>query len=165
MDISKQFGFRLNPRVTRRDLLAGTAGAGVAAGLGSLYRSLSAPVENSVEGKVPFYDAYQAGIITPAPASALTVAFDTTARNKDDLARLFKILTQRIAFLMAGGTPPARDPKFPANDSGILGPEVVPDNLTITVAVGDSLFDARYGLRNLKPKRLTEMPSFPNDQL
>lgn len=166
MEISKQSGVKINPRVTRRDLLiGGTAGAGIAAGLGSLYRSSSAPAEDSVERKVPFYGAYQAGIITPAPANALTVAFDTTARNKGELMRLFKTLTQRIEFLMAGGTPPARDPKFPASDSGILGPEVVPDNLTITVAVGDSLFDARYGLGNLKPKRLTEMPGFPNDQL
>ncbi|NJL53364.1 MAG: Dyp-type peroxidase, partial [Hydrococcus sp. SU_1_0] len=58
-----------------------------------------------------------------------------------------------------------RDPHYPPNDSGILGPKVVPDNLTITVAIGQSLFDQRYGLNDLKPKRLSAMGNFPNDQL
>jgi deferrochelatase/peroxidase EfeB len=66
---------------------------------------------------------------------------------------------------MEGGTPPARDPHYPPHDSGILGPKVVPDNLTITVALGQSLFDQRYGLNDLKPKRLSAMGNFPNDQL
>jgi deferrochelatase/peroxidase EfeB len=50
-------------------------------------------------------------------------------------------------------------------DSGILGPVVAPDNLTITVSVGASLFDDRYGLEALKPRRLSRMAGFPNDAL
>jgi deferrochelatase/peroxidase EfeB len=166
MSNSEQFRFRITPRITRRDLLIGMAGAGGAAALASLsYRGLFARAENPAEKVVSFYGIHQAGITTPAPASALVVAFDTTATSRADLTRVFKTLTERIEFLMAGGTPPARDPRYPPNDSGILGPKVIPDNLTITVAIGKSLFDQRYGLSALKPKRLSEMPSFSNDQL
>ncbi|VTN15660.1 Deferrochelatase/peroxidase EfeB precursor [Raoultella terrigena] len=50
-------------------------------------------------------------------------------------------------------------------DSGILGPVDRPDNLTMTVSVGHSLFDARYGLASLAPKKLQKMTRFPNDSL
>ncbi|MEY2858761.1 MAG: hypothetical protein RLZZ74_3074 [Cyanobacteriota bacterium] len=164
--ITKGPELRITPRLTRRDLLLGMVGAGGAAALASLsYRRFFAKADNPAEQAVSFYGIHQAGITTPAPASALVVAFDTTATSRQELSRLFKTLTQRINFLMEGGTPPARDPHYPPHDSGILGPKVVPDNLTITVALGQSLFDQRYGLNDLKPKRLSAMGNFPNDQL
>ncbi|PMB50352.1 hypothetical protein CEN39_18870 [Fischerella thermalis CCMEE 5201] len=91
------------------------------------------------------------------------MSFDVVAKTKEDLVRLFKTLTERIEFLMVGGTPKIVDPKLPPTDSGVLGTKVFPDNLTVTVAVGASLFDNRYGLSNLKPKHLTTMTDFPND--
>lgn len=66
---------------------------------------------------------------------------------------------------MTGGTVVQVDPKLPPTDSGILGPVVTPDNLTITVSVGESLFDERFGLAAVKPKRLIRMVGFPNDAL
>jgi deferrochelatase/peroxidase EfeB len=51
----------------------------------------------------PFYGQHQAGVLTPQQASMMLVAFDVLASDKADLERLFRLLTQRIAFLTKGG--------------------------------------------------------------
>ena len=68
-------------------------------------------------------------------------------------------------FLTQGGQPPALDPKMPPADSGILGPVVSPDDLTITVSLGASLFEDRPWLKPQKPRQLQRMAEFPNDAL
>jgi deferrochelatase/peroxidase EfeB len=125
----------------------------------------NAPESDTLDQSIPFYGQYQPGIVTPRPAAGLVVAFDILARTTSDLERLFRLLTERTAFLMKGGTPPDLDPRFPPSDSGILGPVVPPDNLTITTSVGASLFDDRFGLARSRPKRLQRMVKFPNDAL
>lgn len=113
----------------------------------------------------PFYGTRQSGVVTPQPAAAILVAFNVLASDRADLQRLFRTLTARIAFLTKGGTSASRNPRMPPLDSGILGPEILPDNLTMTVALGASLFDKRFDLADLKPKALTAMERFPNDAL
>jgi deferrochelatase/peroxidase EfeB len=114
---------------------------------------------------VPFHGVHQAGILPVPQRQTLVVAFNVTAQGRGELLDLFQTLTSRARFLTAGGTPPPVGITAPPSDSGILGPEVVPDGLTVTVGVGASLFDDRYGLAARKPARLTTMAPFPNDNL
>ncbi|MGO4286721.1 iron uptake transporter deferrochelatase/peroxidase subunit [Bosea sp. TAB14] len=125
----------------------------------------AAPESDATAQRQPFHGLHQSGIVTPRPATGLVAAFDVAATSLDELDRLLRILTERIAFLMQGGPAPTADPGFPPPDSGILGPVIAPDNLTVTVALGASLFDERFGLSPLKPKRLQRMKRFPNDAL
>jgi len=99
----------------------------------------------------------------PQPQTAV-VSFNATADSRGELQDLLRALTDRARFLTAGGTPPPVGITGPPSDSGILGPEVVPDGLTVTVGVGASLFDGRFGLADRKPAHLTTMEPFPNDE-
>jgi deferrochelatase/peroxidase EfeB len=103
--------------------------------------------------------------VTPQPAAALVAAFDVLAQDRGDLERMLRTLTARIAFLASGGPAPVLDPRLPPAESGLLGPQIYPDNLTITVALGTSLFDDRFGIARVKPRHLVTMRQFPNDAL
>lgn len=154
---------------SRRGLLLGASLAGGAALLRNQAARAEAPAaapeadERFV--RQPFYGPHQAGVVTPQPASAIFVAFNVIGTDRADLQRLFRTLTERIAFLTQGGPVPDQNPLMPPPDSGLLGAEVTPDNLTVTVSLGASLFDNRFGLGPQKPKQLTLMDQFPNDAL
>ena len=147
---------------------AGAAGAiltggGLALAESSGSAQAATRTENATE--VPFHGAHQAGILTPAPAAATFVSLDVIARDRDELAELLRTITERARFLTSGGTPADLGVGAPPADNGILGPTVPADGLTVTVGVGASLFDDRYGLAKAKPRRLTAMRTFPNDNL
>lgn len=155
---------------SRRALLAGGAAALGSAGWAQAAgepasNPAAAPPSDATAQSQPFHGLHQAGIVTPRPATGLVAAFDVVATSLDELERLFRILTERIAFLMEGGPAPTAPSAFPPPDSGILGPVIAPDNLTVTVALGASLFDDRYGLSGLKPRHLQRMKRFSNDAL
>jgi deferrochelatase/peroxidase EfeB len=160
-----------------RGLAGGVAGGVVAGGAGGAaagYFSRSTPPvpaaadEAALTGRlpaVPFHGKHQAGILPgPTPVTAV-VSFDVTADDQASLTDLFQTLTDRARFLTAGGTPPPVGISGPPSDSGVLGPTVEPDGLTVTLGVGATLFDDRYGLASARPARLTTMTSFPNDNL
>ena len=160
----------------RRQWLGGVVGASVLAGVPAHSSAATsaearhsqvtdAPHTSTSQQRVAMEGVHQAGITTPRPAVGMVASFDVLADNAADLARLFKTLTTRIRFLTQGGPEPQLDPKLPPAGSGILGPQVQPDALTVTVAVGHSLFDERFGLQGQAPKRLTAMPAHPNDAL
>ena len=160
---------RRGPQPARRDLLMGLAGGAIGLGLASQSRAAPAgtlaPGDDGTQDCQPFHGLHQSGVTTPQPAAALIVSFDVLAEDRAGLERLFRTLTDRIAFLMKGGEAATLDPRYPAPDNGLLGPRVFPDNLTVTVALGASLFDDRYGLQKLRPTRLIAMEQFPNDAL
>src|SRR3954463_14889468 len=114
---------------------------------------------------IPFYGQHQAGIATPPQTAAAFLSFDVTAGNPRELTDLFRTLTERAAFLTKGGTPPPPRPDKPPEHRHLLGPTVLPDDLTVTVAVGASLFDSRYGLAPRKPAQLKTMQAFSHDDL
>ena len=148
---------------------ASAAGAVLAGGGFALAESGDGTAEAATQpqnaAKVPFHGAHQAGIVTPAPAFATFVSFNVIAENRNELAQLFRTITDRARFLTAGGTPADLGVGAPPSDNGILGPTVPADGLTFTVGVGASLFDDRYGLAKARPRRLTPMRTFPNDNL
>ncbi len=152
-------------RFVKAALGAGTAGAALTLGAASAATAAPRAEPRSDAGFVPFHGVHQAGITTPVPAFASFVSFDVTAADRPALEALFHTLTTRIRFLAAGGTPPDLGPAAPPSDSGILGPALPTDDLTVTVGVGASLFDDRYGLAAAKPVRLAPMKAFPNDSL
>ena len=156
---------------TRRHLIAALGTAGSIAALGVRPAAADAadcPPDQENDGTLdsqPFFGKRQSGVVTPHPAAALVAAFDVLADNRAGLERLLQTLTGRIAFLMSGGPAPVLDPRLPPAESGLLGPQIYTDNLTMTVAAGASLFDSRFGLAKAKPRHLVAMTQFPNDAL
>ncbi|MBV8041860.1 iron uptake transporter deferrochelatase/peroxidase subunit [Pluralibacter sp.] len=145
--------------------LAISGGCPVAHAAKSSQPTMRAAVDSRRETQ-PFYGQHQAGVLTPQQAAMMVVAFDVLASDKAELERLFRLLTDRIAFLTHGGpAPDTPNPRLPPMDSGILGPYIAPDNLTVTVSLGHSLFDERFGLADKAPKKLQRMTKFPNDAL
>jgi deferrochelatase/peroxidase EfeB len=114
---------------------------------------------------IPFEGQWQAGIVNPPPPAACFASFNVTASDRGELVDLLQTLTQRARFLTQGGMPVNEGPVSPPSDSGTLGPEVPADGLTVTVGLGSTLFDARFGIADRKPAHLIEMTSFPNDNL
>jgi deferrochelatase/peroxidase EfeB len=153
---------------------AGAAGAVAGAAGGYAYRA-ARPVppsqialENSEAGLLPpapFEGKYQAGILPAPQRQTAVISFNVTAESRGELIDLFRAITARARFLTAGGIPPPVGIGGPPSDSGVLGPTVVPDGLTVTVGVGSTLFDDRYGLADRWPARLTPMLPFPDDDL
>ena len=75
-------------------------------------------------------------------------AFTVLARDRAELAELLRDAhATRSSGLMEGRPPETRDPAYPPTDSGTARAEpAAPDDLTVVVSVGASLFDDRYGL-------------------
>ncbi|MBV9846646.1 MAG: deferrochelatase/peroxidase EfeB [Kutzneria sp.] len=147
----------------RRVFLHGAAlgaGVGIAAATGPVAR-MAVPEG----GQPPLHGAHQSGIICGQQRHAIFTAFDVIAANRTELADLLNILTERARQLTSGGRPAPVGITGPPPDSGVLGPAPAPLGLTVTLGVGASLFDTRFGLADRRPARLTQMRTFPDDHL
>ncbi|MBV8933072.1 MAG: deferrochelatase/peroxidase EfeB [Kutzneria sp.] len=159
--------------LSRRRFLQGTGAgvAGTALAGGLIAAGARADTANSAAGdsgtavSIPFHGEHQAGVLTAPQRAATFAAFDLTVTDRSGLVSLLMDLTARSRFLTGGGAPPDLGVGSPPSDSAILGATVPADGLTVTVSVGESLFDHRFGLADRKPARLTTMPPFPNDAL
>lgn len=166
--------------VSRRNLLAGLAGAGVAAGAaGFVAAAPPAPAEGAEGGEQAagpsdvhaFHGEHQAGIVTPAQDRLHFAAFDVTSTSRDDLVALLTAWTAAAVEMTAGravgGDPTSYD--SPPNDTG-EAQGLPASRLTITFGFGPSLFsDAdgkdRFGLAARQPAALRRLPHFPKDEL
>ncbi|MCF7521968.1 iron uptake transporter deferrochelatase/peroxidase subunit [Neisseria sp. ZJ106] len=156
----------------KRNLLKAAAALGAAGLVGGCFSdgkkssgSSETECNRHSEQSYPCYGSHQAGITTPHQLFGIMCAFDIIGDNVKQLENLLRTLTARIEFLTQGGEYTDGNDKLPPAGSGLLGKTFLPDGLTITVGVGSSLFDQRFGLADKKPKHLQEMRDFPNDKL
>jgi deferrochelatase/peroxidase EfeB len=148
---------------SRRTFLLGSL-AGAGAGIGAGVLSASA-VADPVAAGVAFHGKNQAGVLAPPARQAAFVSFDVIAPDRAGLTDLLRTITDRARFLGAGGAPTPEGIGGPPPDSGVLGPRIPAGGATVTVGVGASLFDDRYGIADRKPVHLTPMRMFAGDSL
>jgi deferrochelatase/peroxidase EfeB len=155
--------------ISRRTFVTGALGTGAAVGAGAALAGCSspdAPAPAAAARFVPFEGARQTGIAAlPIPEQGLVASFTVQSKDRAGLSATLAALTDEIRGLMAGKPPTVRDPAYPPVDSGILGEKPPPDNFSVVVGVGASLFDDRFGLADRKPKELVTMPFLANDRL
>ena len=157
--------------LSRRALLGAGAATGVAAFVGSGCgddgggpASDSGSATHRGRSWIDHLGAHQPGIVTPAPEHVVLAGFDTTATDVDGLRQFLQALADQTDALVGKTIPTGANDLLPPPDNGILGFTAEPDDLTITLAFGASLFDERFGLADRKPTELTRMPVFPNDE-
>jgi deferrochelatase/peroxidase EfeB len=157
--------------VKRRAFLGGAAALGAGAAIDRVVggREQVASAQGAAPAAprpIPFEGAHQAGIATPSPKHAIFAAFDSIAPDRAELAAALQALSDRARRLTRGYDALLGAPgEGPTPESGIVGPQVAPDGLTVTIAFGASLFDDRYGLASRKPRHLKPMTTFPDDAL
>ncbi|MFD4505895.1 iron uptake transporter deferrochelatase/peroxidase subunit [Streptomyces sp. NPDC058457] len=154
--------------VGRRGFLRGAAlaGAGLAAGGAAAPGTDTTGKDTTTSSTIaPFHGARQRSAIAAPRRTTVFTSFDVTAESRAELTEVLHTLTDRARFLTSGGTPDPVGVTGPPADSGVLGEQLPSGALAVTVGVGGSLFDDRYGLGRLRPRRLTTMPAFPDDDL
>ncbi len=169
-------------RLSRRRLLgvfgAGTAGvlaAGTAGGvIGRATADDGIATAASATDGVPFHGEHQAGIVTPAQDRLHFVALDVTTDSREDLVTLLQDWTAAARRMTAGqdagpvGAVAGSDHAPPDDTGEAIG--LPASGLTLTVGFGPTLFTTvdgrdRFGLAARRPAALTELPSFPGDQI
>ncbi|WP_242894333.1 Dyp-type peroxidase [Actinomadura litoris] len=146
----------------RRAFLRGALAAGAtgAAGLGE-----PVPTGSAARPARGFHGEHQAGVLEEPTRRTAVAAFDVIVGGRRELTDLMRALTERARALTSGGAPDEPGIAGPPADSGVLGPDVPGGGLLVTVGVGASLFDGRFGPAVRRPPGLVRMPVFPDDAL
>ncbi|MDP9393922.1 MAG: Dyp-type peroxidase [Actinomycetota bacterium] len=111
-----------------------------------------------------FHGAHQVGVVEHPAAFGLLAAFRVVAPDRGALAQTLRAVSAEARNLVDGRTPEPVDPWEPPSDTGVLGVGQR-TGVSVTVAVGASLFDDRFGLRRARTRELTVMPYLANDRL
>lgn len=114
---------------------------------------------------VTFRSDRQPGVSLSRTPAGIFASFDVTGNDRETLTTTLQRLSSEIERLMIGEPVAQTDPIRPPDDSGLLGDDPGQTGTVITVAVGASLFDQRFGLADRKPRELISMPLFFNDRL
>lgn len=156
------------PQISRRRFVGGAAGAAGLAGAAAL--GWGAAKEDDQEAgadglgppvRLPFRGPHQTGITSHAPAAALAASFTLVAEDRDDVREVLRELTDEFDVLMGGKPVPDRGENYPPLDTGSLGTAPPPADLSLTLAIGASMFDDRFGLADRKPRELVTMTKWP----
>lgn len=159
-------------RLSRRRFLGvtATAGAGALAATNGARAATSfadgATTTTAEQAQLASFDGlHQAAILSEPTAATAFVSFDVTAESRAELRDLLRTLTARMRVLYRGGLPENLGPASPPDDNGVLGPTLPAQQVAFVFGLGSTLFDDRFGLASKRPAKLTEMQSFPNDNL
>ena len=161
---------------SRRRLL-GAAGAGAlavgAAGVGgwAYGHESESPPQGVDEARYPFEGRHQSGITTPIQDRLHFAAFDVRTDSREELVDLLQRWSAAARQMMrgesVGGSLPLPYDAPPRDTGEALGLNAA--GLTLTFGFGPSLFErdgrARFGLADLRPEVLRELPHFPADNL
>jgi deferrochelatase/peroxidase EfeB len=115
---------------------------------------------------VPFYGTRQAGITTTQQERLMFASLDVTSTDPKDLQFLLGRWAALAARFTAGETvsDSPDNPAQPPFDSG-EALDSGPYSLTITVGLGASLFDKRFGLAGKMPAALQPLGTIPGDSV
>jgi len=151
----------------RRDFLRGALVTGATGLIAAGTSGAAAPATPAAAAVTPpYHGLHQPGVTQEPRRHTVVTAFDVIAESRAELTDLMRALTDRARILTAGGPPREDGISGPPADSGVLGPEPpVRAGPLVTVGVGASLFDDRYGLASRRPSGLRHMEAFPNDTL
>jgi len=154
------------PRLSRRGLLGGAAGLGLAGVAGAGLAACAAGPSGPPSQVVPFYGARQAGIDTDVQDRLAFAAFDVTSTSRADLIDMLRTWTAAAEAMTRGVMVPGESnaAEIPPADTGeTIG--LPPSRLTVTVGFGPTLFDGRFGLATHRPAAFNPLPALPGEIL
>lgn len=139
-------------RITRRAVLGGAAVGTAGIGAGAIGAALSAGHATSGLGPVRgWYGSTQPGIAERTRGHTMLAAFTCVANDREGLDQMFRELGAEAQRLGDGIPERVVDPALPTPTTGVLGDDST-RGTSITVSVGASLFDERFGLNDASPR-------------